>query len=56
MLLCAWARSDVESLQQAMIKVLMAAAAGSNWVIRRALKGVMCKAASPELSITALST
>ncbi|XVF29809.1 hypothetical protein REPUB_Repub16aG0003100 [Reevesia pubescens] len=47
--LCAWTRNDVESLHQAMIKVLMAAAAGSNWVTRRALKGVMCKAASPEL-------
>ncbi|XWS21994.1 hypothetical protein CRYUN_Cryun30bG0105500 [Craigia yunnanensis] len=39
--LCAWTRNDVESLQQAMIKVLMAAAVGSNWVT--ALKGVMCK-------------
>ncbi|GMI88677.1 hypothetical protein like AT1G33420 [Hibiscus trionum] len=47
--LCAWTRDDVERLQEAMIKVLMAAAAGSNWVTRRALKGVLCKAASPEL-------
>lgn len=47
--LCAWSRNDVESLQQAIIRVLMAAAASSNWVTRRALKGVMCKAASPEL-------
>ncbi|KAK6246699.1 zinc finger protein [Theobroma cacao] len=47
--LCAWTRNDVESLQQAMIKVLMAAAPGSNWVARRGLKGVMSKAASPEL-------
>ncbi|XP_022718188.1 PHD finger protein At1g33420 isoform X2 [Durio zibethinus] len=47
--LCAWTRNDVESLQKAMIKVLMAAAVGFNWVTRRALKGVMCKAASSEL-------
>ncbi|XWS24679.1 hypothetical protein CRYUN_Cryun27aG0003200 [Craigia yunnanensis] len=47
--LCAWTRNDVESLQQAMIKVLMAASAGSNRVTRRALKGVMCKSASLEL-------
>lgn len=47
--LCAWTRNDVEKLQQGMIKVLMAAAPGPNWVSRRALKGVMCKAGSPEL-------
>ncbi|KAH1105629.1 hypothetical protein J1N35_009397 [Gossypium stocksii] len=48
-ILCAWTRNDVEKLQQGMIKVLMAAASGPNWVTRRALKGVMCKAGSPEL-------
>ncbi|XP_039037028.1 PHD finger protein At1g33420-like [Hibiscus syriacus] len=48
-ILCAWTRNDVERLQQCMIKVLMAAAAGSNWVTRRALKGALCKSASPEL-------
>ncbi|KAE8699098.1 PHD finger protein [Hibiscus syriacus] len=48
-ILCAWTRNDVERLQQGMIKVLMAAAAGSNWVTRRALKGALCKSASPEL-------
>ncbi|XVF63452.1 hypothetical protein PTKIN_Ptkin09bG0088100 [Pterospermum kingtungense] len=47
--LCAWTINDVESVQHAIIKVLMAAAGGSNWVTRRALKGVMCKTASLEL-------
>uniref|UniRef100_A0A5B7BDD2 PHD-type domain-containing protein n=1 Tax=Davidia involucrata TaxID=16924 RepID=A0A5B7BDD2_DAVIN len=47
--LCAWTRNDVESVQQAMIKVLLAAANGAGWVSRRALKGALCKAASPEL-------
>ncbi|GAV72006.1 PHD domain-containing protein [Cephalotus follicularis] len=45
-ILCAWTRNDVEHVQQAMIKVLAASAC---WVTRRALKGVMCKAAYPEL-------
>ncbi|GLT74641.1 hypothetical protein SLA2020_464280 [Shorea laevis] len=46
--LCAWTRDDVEHVQQAMIKVLMAANQ-SSWVTRRTLKGVMCKTASLEL-------
>ncbi|XP_024031601.1 PHD finger protein At1g33420 isoform X2 [Morus notabilis] len=46
--LCAWTRNDVECLQQAMIKILRAST-GCGWVTRRALKGTMCKAASPEL-------
>ncbi|KAL5538969.1 hypothetical protein UlMin_043307 [Ulmus minor] len=45
-ILCAWTRNDVECLQQAMIKLLLASAA---WVSRRALEGAMCKAASSEL-------
>jgi hypothetical protein len=32
-----------------MIKVLAAASGKTNWVTRHALKGVMCKTASPEL-------
>ena len=45
--LCSWTRNDVERVQQAMVKVLRASSGG--WVARRALKGAMCKAASPEL-------
>jgi hypothetical protein len=48
-ILCAWTRDDVERVQQAMIKVLAAASGKTNWVTRHALKGVMCKTASPEL-------
>ncbi|EEF42555.1 PHD finger protein At1g33420 [Ricinus communis] len=47
--LCAWTRNDVECVQQAMIRVLVAASGENNWVSRHALKGVMCKRASPEL-------
>ncbi|THG02271.1 hypothetical protein TEA_012242 [Camellia sinensis var. sinensis] len=50
--LCAWTMNDVESVEQAMIKVLLAAAAASDtpsWVSRRALKGALCKVTSPEL-------
>ncbi|KAJ6763299.1 PHD FINGER PLANT-LIKE PROTEIN [Salix purpurea] len=48
-ILCAWTRDDAERVQQAMIKVLAAASGKANWVTRHALKGVMCKTASPEL-------
>ncbi|XP_059631055.1 PHD finger protein At1g33420 [Cornus florida] len=45
--LCTWMREDVERVEQGMIKVLLAAANDSSWVSRRALKGALCKAASP---------
>ncbi|XP_023904626.2 PHD finger protein At1g33420 [Quercus suber] len=48
-ILCAWTRNDVECVQQAMMKVLLAAAGEASWVTRRALKGAMCKTASREL-------
>ncbi|KAB8933552.1 hypothetical protein FH972_026839 [Carpinus fangiana] len=51
--LCAWTRDDVECVQKAMMKVLLAAAAAAAgepcWVTKRAIKGAMCKSASPEL-------
>lgn len=47
--LCVWTRNEVERVQKAMIKVLLAAAVDSSWVSRRALKGALCKAASLEL-------
>ncbi|KAA8544539.1 hypothetical protein F0562_022551 [Nyssa sinensis] len=47
--LCAWTRNDIERVEQAMVKVLLAAANDASWVPRRALKGALCKAASPEL-------
>ncbi|KAK6937936.1 Zinc finger, PHD-finger [Dillenia turbinata] len=43
-----WTRNDIERIEQAMIKVL-AAAKVAGWVTRRALKGALSKAASPEL-------
>ncbi|KAK9270752.1 hypothetical protein L1049_026335 [Liquidambar formosana] len=46
---CAWTRNDVEGVEQAMFKVLLAATGNSSWVTRRALKGAMCKVASPKL-------
>ncbi|KAJ7949628.1 PHD finger protein [Quillaja saponaria] len=51
-ILCAWTRKDVESVQQALIKVLSASSGSSkaSWVTRRALKGSVCRSvASPEL-------
>ncbi|KAF7824931.1 PHD finger protein [Senna tora] len=50
--LCAWTRNDVESVQEALIKVLLASAAsgGPKWLSRRALKGAVCRGVpSPEL-------
>ncbi|XP_028806015.1 PHD finger protein At1g33420 [Neltuma alba] len=50
--LCAWSSKDVEAVQQALIKVLLASAAssGAKWVTRRALKGALSRSvASPEL-------
>lgn len=47
--LCPWTIDDVEHVQQAMIKVLTAAAGEAGWVSRRALKGSMWRAASVEL-------
>ncbi|KAM7253145.1 hypothetical protein ACFE04_025763 [Oxalis oulophora] len=45
--LCAWTTAEIECIQQGMIKVL--SASGARWVSRRALKGAMCQAGSPEL-------
>lgn len=48
--LCAWTRSDVERVQQALIKILKAAGGQrGNWVTRWALKRSICKTASPQL-------
>lgn len=50
--LCAWTSNDVEAVQQALIKVLLASAtsSGAKWVTRRALKGALSRGvASPEL-------
>lgn len=47
--LISWTRNDVECVEQAMIKVLLAVASEASWVTRRALKGAVCKSASPEL-------
>ncbi|XP_042958090.1 PHD finger protein At1g33420-like [Carya illinoinensis] len=41
--------NDVVHVQEAIIKVLLAAAGEANWVTRRALKGAMCKSASSGL-------
>lgn len=51
-LLCAWTRNDVEEVQCALIKVLLASGActEAKWVTRRALKGAVCRGvSSPEL-------
>ncbi|XP_015953106.1 PHD finger protein At1g33420 [Arachis duranensis] len=51
-LLCAWTRHDVEDVQQALIKVLLASASCREvkWVARRVLKGAVCRGvSSPEL-------
>ncbi|CAH8254234.1 unnamed protein product [Arabidopsis lyrata] len=48
--LCAWSKSDVERVQQAMVKILKAAGRPrANWVTRWALKRSICKTASPQL-------
>ncbi|CAH8297263.1 unnamed protein product [Eruca vesicaria subsp. sativa] len=46
--LCAWSRSDVERVQQTMVKILKAAG-GAHWVKRWALKRSICKTGSPQL-------
>ncbi|XP_061345836.1 PHD finger protein At1g33420-like isoform X2 [Gastrolobium bilobum] len=43
-----WEKSDVERVEEAMIRVLRAVS-GSNWVSWRSLRGAVCKVASPEL-------
>ncbi|XP_027366066.1 PHD finger protein At1g33420-like isoform X2 [Abrus precatorius] len=43
-----WEKSDVEYVEEAMLRVLRAVS-GSNWVSWRALRGAVCKVASPEL-------
>ena len=47
-LLCAWTRNDVEDVQQALIKVLLASGSCNEvkWVTRRALKGAVCRGVS----------
>ena len=47
-ILCSWSRSDIERVEQAMLRVLRAVS-GANWVSVRALKGAVCKVAPPEL-------
>ncbi|XP_010499890.1 PREDICTED: PHD finger protein At1g33420-like [Camelina sativa] len=48
--LCAWSRSDVERVQQVMIKILKAAGRPRpKWVTRWALKRSVCKTGSPQL-------
>lgn len=43
-----WEKSDVDRVEEAMLRVLRAVS-GSNWVNGRALRGAVCKGASPEL-------
>ncbi|KAF7820609.1 PHD finger protein [Senna tora] len=43
-----WTKSDIERVEEAMLRVLRAVS-GSNWVSWRALRGAVCKVASPEL-------
>lgn len=43
-----WEKSDVQRVEEAMLRVLRAVS-GSNWVSGRALRGAVCKLASPEL-------
>ncbi|CAL0310981.1 unnamed protein product [Lupinus luteus] len=50
--MCAWTSNDVEEVQQALIKVLLASGTykENKWVSRRALKGAVCRRiSSPEL-------
>ncbi|KAL2982732.1 hypothetical protein AAZX31_12G003300 [Glycine max] len=51
-LLCAWTGNDVEDVQHALIKVLLASGVctEAKWVTRRTLKGAVCRGvSSPEL-------
>ncbi|XP_050233763.1 PHD finger protein At1g33420-like [Mercurialis annua] len=43
-----WSKSDVERVEEAMLRVLKAVS-GSNWVSYRALRGAVCKVAPPDL-------
>ncbi|KAM7508145.1 hypothetical protein LguiA_018598 [Lonicera macranthoides] len=45
---CNWSAKDIESVQQALIKVLQVAC-NANWVSKRALKGSLGKTAPPDL-------
>ncbi|KAI6689690.1 hypothetical protein NL676_026518 [Syzygium grande] len=47
--LCAWSLEEVERVEQAMVRVLLAAVGEAGWVKRPALKGALYKSASPEL-------
>lgn len=47
--LCAWSLDEVERVEQAMVRLLLAAVGQSGWVKRCALKGALYKSASPEL-------
>ncbi|CAL0316676.1 unnamed protein product [Lupinus luteus] len=43
-----WEKNDIERVKEAMLRVLRAVS-GSNWVSWRAVRGAVCKVASPEL-------
>ncbi|OMO50798.1 Zinc finger, PHD-type [Corchorus capsularis] len=43
-----WSRADAVRIEEAMFRVLRAVS-GSNWVSSRALRGAVCRGASPEL-------
>ncbi|KAE9619118.1 putative endoribonuclease YbeY [Lupinus albus] len=43
-----WEKNDIECVKEAMLRVLRAVS-GSNWVSWRAVRGAVCKVASPEL-------
>ncbi|POO03425.1 Autoimmune regulator [Trema orientale] len=45
---CSWTRSDIERVEEAMLRVLRAVS-GANWVSIRALKGAVFKVAPPQL-------
>uniref|UniRef100_A0A2P2MM47 Uncharacterized protein MANES_13G153700 n=1 Tax=Rhizophora mucronata TaxID=61149 RepID=A0A2P2MM47_RHIMU len=43
-----WSRNDIQRVEEAMLRVLRAVS-GSNWVSLRALRGAVCKVASPDV-------
>uniref|UniRef100_A0A7N0REH9 PHD-type domain-containing protein n=1 Tax=Kalanchoe fedtschenkoi TaxID=63787 RepID=A0A7N0REH9_KALFE len=47
--LCEWTSFEIQSVEHAMMRVLMAACGNSSWVSHRALKGAVSRAASPDL-------
>ncbi|KAJ8765351.1 hypothetical protein K2173_012048 [Erythroxylum novogranatense] len=46
--ICPWSRSDIDRVEEAMLRVLRAVS-GSNWVSWRTLRGAVCKVGTPEL-------